>query len=97
MTHDTTDTGDSLAFGCPRCGHAAHDEYESLDSMSPTDWRCDHCAKVFNVVLIECPHCATETISVALIAAEQPSLHYFACPVCHRPALDHEEAGDSLF
>lgn len=97
MTDITTDTGNSLAFACPRCGHLARDEYETLDAMSPTDWRCDHCAKFFNILLLDCPHCASETVSVALIAAEQPSPQYFVCRSCHRPARDHEDVGDGLF
>jgi len=97
MTGTTTDIGDCLEFGCPRCGHVVRDEYETLDTLSPTDWRCDRCHRVFNVVLLDCPHCGSETASVALIAAEQPPPEHRVCPSCHRSAVDHEEIDDGIF
>ncbi|NUZ09121.1 hypothetical protein [Piscinibacter koreensis] len=96
MTDTTSDAGSYLDFGCPRCGHAARDEYETLDPMSPTNWRCDRCARMFNVLLFECATCATETVFVAMIAAEQPPPVDLLCPSCHRGVLDHEEVADSF-
>ncbi len=97
MTDASTDTETYLEFGCPRCGRATRDEYETLDAMVPTDWRCGGCGRVFNVVLLDCQLCATETVSVALIAAEQSTRQYLVCSKCNRPALDHEAVEDDIF
>jgi transcription elongation factor Elf1 len=97
MASTSTDDGDYLRFGCPRCGHVARDEYETLEALTPTEWRCDHCARVFNVLLLDCLHCGYESTSVALIAAEQPPPQYLVCPSCQRAAVDHEEVDDRIF
>ncbi len=98
MAGTSSDRSDYLDFGCPRCGHVVRDEYETLDALTPTDWRCDNCDRLFNVLLLDCQHCASETTSVALIAAEQPPPQYLVCRSCQRSVeLDHEELDDSAF
>jgi predicted RNA-binding Zn-ribbon protein involved in translation (DUF1610 family) len=97
MEGTTSSSGDYLQFGCPRCGYVVRDEYETLNAGAPTDWRCDNCDRIFNVLLLNCEYCGFETTSLALIAAEQAPTRLLVCRGCQRPAIDHEEVDDAIF
>lgn len=85
------DLSSTLSFACPRCGHEQHDEYEVIDLAVPTDWRCAACARVFSVLLTECPHCASETVTAALAEAEQPAVADVLCAACGKGSRGHDE------
>ena len=85
-----------LTFECPRCGEAAHDDYETLAADAPQEWRCTACHRVFSVLLVECLGCAAETVSVAMIAAEQPLPAHVPCSACGTRRADHENSDDNL-
>lgn len=81
MNPPCDDVESVLTFPCPRCGDAQRDEFEVLDFNVPTDWRCASCGRVFSVQLIDCSHCAAESVFVALTASEHPSYRELTC--CH--------------
>lgn len=81
--------GSALTFACPRCGDSQTDDFEILDLNTPTDWRCEACARLFNVRLTDCMHCGAETVSVALNASEQPQPSA-VCPACGKAAHGDE-------
>ena len=92
----------ALQFGCPRCGHPNSDDLEFLDVGTPSEWRCGHCERIFSVLLTECEHCASETVAVAMVAAELPSssaspFTASPCPACGRTPVSHEEAETTIF
>ena len=95
---DTVFDGDAtpLAFECPRCGQVARDEFETLDTMTSTDWKCGRCARPFNVLLWECPGCAAENMAVAMDASEQVDPKDLTCPRCGRWCIDHEDEDEEL-
>ncbi len=82
MDEPLPDCAQMLSFLCPRCGHEHHDDYEVIDLTVPIDWRCMACTRIFSVLLTECPHCATETVTVALTEAEQPAATEVLCTGC---------------
>lgn len=81
----------ALQFQCPRCGHLEQDEFETIDTASPTDWRCGDCHRLFSVLLAECENCASETVSVALASNEQRTVAEMVCQCCGKPCLHYEE------
>jgi transcription elongation factor Elf1 len=97
MADASRDTENYLEFACPRCGHISRDEYETLDELSPADWRCESCNGVFNVVVLDCQHCATQTVSVSLVAAEQTPPQYLVCSQCNRTGVVREEVEADIF
>ena len=80
-----------LQFHCPRCGHPEQDEFETIDTSVPTDWRCGNCHCMFSTLLAECEHCASETVSVALASNEQRTAAEMVCQCCGKPCLHDEE------
>ncbi len=92
MDEPLSDCASILSFSCPRCGHEHQDDYEVIDLVVPNDWRCMACARIFSVLLTECPHCTTETVTVALTEAEQPAAADVRCTSCgKRGRHSHDE------
>jgi len=85
------DPGSSVVeFACPRCGHQAVDEWETIADRHPASWRCNACLSGFSVLIVECQHCAAETSDVALCEAELEPASRLRCRSCSHLCL-HDE------
>jgi transcription elongation factor Elf1 len=79
---------DVLHFACPRCGASALDDYEVLEPLLSTAWRCEACDQLFDVLLLPCDRCGAEEVSTALIRAEQPDPSRLRCGCCGAPYVE---------
>jgi transcription elongation factor Elf1 len=84
-----------LSFRCPRCGYAASDDYEVIDSGAPATWRCGACTRAFSVLLVECEACGGEAVDVALHLNEHAPLHDIKCRDCGSPVVRDDSAVES--
>lgn len=82
----------AVRFECPRCSRAETDEYEVIPPGTACDLRCEGCARVFSVLLMECESCGFEDTLTALSSAEQIRSTDWHCPSCGRSIHPHEDA-----
>lgn len=96
--HGTCLVADTLVATCPRCGHKARDDMELIDPGVPLQMRCARCAGEFQLLLVECEHCASEHLvhtcgDATTVAAIASAL---VCERCHRPCHAPESEDDDV-
>ena len=85
---------DELRFDCPRCGSPEVDDYEAIDASVAFNWRCSGCSRVFSILMVECLHCASESVETALEMSEHIAIGRFVCQNCGQHCQRHEEAAE---
>jgi transcription elongation factor Elf1 len=71
-----------LQVACPRCGHAADDDFEVVDQNRGEAMRCSSCDLRFHFLVKECERCGDETVFRWILEPTATTLDALACASC---------------
>jgi hypothetical protein len=84
-----------VQFVCPKCEAAEVDDYDAVQPLVVHAMRCDHCSGTFHTVLLECPHCESESSFSWTDKPSPADVRALACLACNRPYVQTETDRDS--
>jgi hypothetical protein len=71
-----------LKFECPNCRLPYDDEFELLDHGVLEQMVCERCRTAFWLLLLECAHCAEETLFLSVERPADDALAQLFCMKC---------------
>ena len=86
-----------INFDCPHCGHHYEDELELLDNDVLHDFKCESCAKHFQVLIQECSKCRADTVTVWRETPTWEAVALIACGSCGHSFTQHDALEEDEF